>query len=212
MFKLVLDLFIFKLDLFDPESGSVGIPSAGSLPLFLRISSTTYCLFPVLSCLVSSPHSLHLPCLVSPFSISKHRCPCPSLLSAALPLPAEDDRELESVSPVVGASLCARQEWLTVRQRGPGETPDCQGTSPLETPVSPTHHALDQEPEPSLHLSSENRNPPDDATPGPTHGHSCTLTRCWAAPRDTQALTRLGALVILFPPSPRRGSRGKTSS
>ena len=95
-----------------------------------------------------------------------------------------------------------------MRQRGPGETPDCQGTSPVETPVSPTHHALDQEPEPSLHLSSENRNPPDDATPGPTHGHSCTLTRCWAAPRDTQALTRLGALVILFPPSPRPGSRG----
>lgn len=99
-------LSLFKLDLFGPESGSVGIPSAGCLPLFLRLSSSTCCLFPVPSCLVSSPHSLHLPCLFSPFSISKHRCLCPSLLSAALPLPAEDDREHESVLPVVGASPC----------------------------------------------------------------------------------------------------------
>lgn len=99
-------LSVFKLDVTCPGSGSVGIPSAVSLPLFLCLSSGTYFLSPILSCLVSSSHSLHLPCLFSPFSISKHRCLCPSLLSAALPLPAENDREHESVLPVVGASPC----------------------------------------------------------------------------------------------------------
>ena len=99
----------------------------------------------------------------------------------------------------------ARQEWLTGRQRGPRETPDCQGTSPVETPVPPTHHASDQGPSPSLFVLREWK-APDDATLAPCSRpplHRDVLLGCPQGSAGPDSAR--GVHSILFPPSPRPG-------